>query len=102
MTISEPAGGKHSSGGQRGRRAFWQKKRLMRNSDYPQDLTCHVRDPKVWKENGMYYMVQGARTQKDEGKVLIFESEDQLNWIYKSDVKTAERIWIYVGVPRLF
>lgn len=43
----------------------------MRNSDYPQDLTCHVRDPKVWKENGMYYMVQGARTQKDEGKVLI-------------------------------
>ena len=53
---------------------FGRKRELMRNSDYPQDLTCHVRDPKVWKENGMYYMVQGARTQKDEGKVLIFES----------------------------
>ena len=66
---------------------FGRKRELMRNSDYPQDLTCHVRDPKVWKENGMYYMVQGARTQKDEGKVLIFESEDQLNWIYKSDVR---------------
>ena len=30
------------------------KKELMRNSDYPDDLTCHVRDPKVWKENGTY------------------------------------------------
>ncbi len=59
---------------------FGRKQELMRNSDYPNDLTCHVRDPKVWKENGMYYMVQGARTQSDEGKVLVFESEDQLHW----------------------
>ena len=29
---------------------FGRKRELMRNSDYPQDLTCHVRDPKVWKE----------------------------------------------------
>ncbi len=43
---------------------FGRKRELMRNSDYPQDLTCHVRDPKVWKENGMYYMVQGARTHR--------------------------------------
>ena len=81
---------------------FGRKRELMRNSDYPQDLTCHVRDPKVWKENGMYYMVQGARTQKDEGKVLIFESEDQLNWIYKSDVKTAERFGYMWECPDYF
>ena len=44
---------------------FGRKRELMRNSDYPQDLTCHVRDPKsLEKKNGMYYMVQGARTQK--------------------------------------
>ena len=81
---------------------FGRKRELMRNSDYPQDLTCHVRDPKVWKENGMYYMVQGARTQKDEGKVLIFESEDRLNWIYKSDVKTAERFGYMWECPDYF
>lgn len=51
----------------------------MRNSDYPDDLTCHVRDPKVWKENGTYYMVQGARTNEDVGQVLVFESEDKVN-----------------------
>ena len=81
---------------------FGRKRELMRNSDYPQDLTCHVRDPKVWKENGMYYMVQGARMQKDEGKVLIFESEDQLHWIYKSDVKTAERFGYMWECPDYF
>ena len=35
-------------------KTFGSKKELMRNSDYPDDLTCHVRDPKVWKENGTY------------------------------------------------
>ena len=28
---------------------FSSKKELLRNSDYPSDLTCHVRDPNVWK-----------------------------------------------------
>ena len=29
---------------------FGRKRLLMKNSDYPADLTLHVRDPKVWKE----------------------------------------------------
>ena len=28
-------------------RSFGKKELLMTNADYPQDLTCHVRDPKV-------------------------------------------------------
>ena len=32
---------------------FGRKRLLMKNSDYPADLTLHVRDPKVWKENGV-------------------------------------------------
>ena len=36
----------------------------MRNVDYPSDLTCHVRDPKIWKEGDTYYMIQGARTKR--------------------------------------
>ena len=50
------------------------KKLLMTNADYPDDLTCHVRDPKVWKQDGRYYMVQGVRTKEDKGVVLVFES----------------------------
>lgn len=40
------------------------KKLLMTNADYPDDMTCHVRDPKVWKEGGRYYMVQGAKNKR--------------------------------------
>ena len=58
------------------------KELLMTNADYPEDLTRHVRDPKVWKQDGRYYMVQGARTKKDEGTVLLFSSEDKRNWKY--------------------
>ena len=58
----------------------FEKRLLMTNADYPKDLTCHVRDPKVWKQDGRYYMVQGARTKEDKGVVLVFESEDGLSW----------------------
>ncbi len=40
---------------------FSPKLKLMGNEDYPKEYTCHVRDPKVWKQNGRYYMVQGGR-----------------------------------------
>ena len=69
-------------------KTFGKKKELMRNSDYPDDLTCHVRDPKVWKENDTYYMVQGARTNEDVGQVLVFESEDKINWKFRNRVES--------------
>ena len=69
-------------------KTFGKKKELMRNSDYPDDLTCHVRDPKVWKENDIYYMVQGARTNEDVGQVLVFESEDKINWKFRNRVES--------------
>ncbi|MDE7034981.1 MAG: glycosyl hydrolase family 32, partial [Eubacteriales bacterium] len=56
------------------------KRLLMENRDYPEGLSCHVRDPKVWEQDGRYYMVQGARTLDDEGVVLVFESDDRLHW----------------------
>lgn len=58
------------------------KELLMTNGDYPDDLTRHVRDPKVWKQDGRYYMVLGARTREDEGTVLLFSSEDKKRWNY--------------------
>ena len=69
---------------------FSRKRELMRNTDYPDDLTLHVRDPKVWKQDGMYYMIQGARTKEDVGQALIFQSEDKVNWSFRSRVETAE------------
>lgn len=59
-----------------------EKKVLLRNQDYPDFCSCHVRDPKIWEENGVYYMVLGARTREDEGCVLIYQSFDLEEWTY--------------------
>lgn len=62
---------------------FSDKRLLMRNEDYPADLSLHVRDPQVFCENGRYYMIQGARDLEDRGSVLLFESKDLIRWTYK-------------------
>jgi beta-fructofuranosidase len=58
------------------------KKVLLRNSDYPEECSCHVRDPKVWEEDGRYHMVLGARTLQDKGCVLHYVSDDLENWSF--------------------
>lgn len=56
------------------------KKLLMTNADYPADCSLHVRDPKVWREDGLWKMVLGARSLADAGRVLLYHSEDGLAW----------------------
>lgn len=63
---------------------FSNKKCLLLNQDYPSDCTCHVRDPKVYEENGMYYLVLGARLKDDTGCVLKYKSNDLENWEYET------------------
>lgn len=78
------------------------KKCVMTNKDYPSYLTCHVRDPKVWKENSIYYMVQGARTKEDIGIVLLFESKDKVTWTLKNTIKSKEKFGFMWECPDLF
>ena len=59
------------------------KKVLLRNSDYPDFCSCHVRDPKVWIEDGIYKMVLGARAKDDHGLVLLYEGADVDSFEYK-------------------
>ncbi len=61
---------------------FSEKQVLLRNCDYPSFCSCHVRDPKVWRENGEFKMVLGARTLEDEGCVLYYRSQDMQHWEY--------------------
>lgn len=32
------------------------KEEIISFEKYPEDFTCHIRDPKVWKKNNRYYM----------------------------------------------
>ena len=44
------------------------------------------RDPKVWRENGKYYIVVGNKTEDIDGQILQFVSDDGINWSYDVDV----------------
>ena len=81
---------------------FGRKRLLMKNSDYPADLTLHVRDPKVWKENGVYYMLQGARAKEDSGQAIVFRSEDKIHWTLHSRVKTNVKFGYMWECPDYF
>lgn len=75
---------------------------LMENRDYPAGLSCHVRDPKVWAQDGKYYMVQGARTMEDRGELLVFESTDKRRWTHISTISTPEPFGYMWECPDLF
>lgn len=83
-------------------RTFGRKHLLMKNEDYPSDVTRHVRDPKVWKEEGTYYMVQGARRQDDVGECLLFESGDGKTWNLKNRITTGEPFGFMWECPDYF
>ena len=68
----------------------------------PDGYTKHVRDPKVWKHNDMYYMLLGAQRENKTGTLLLYKSQDLYNWHFQGEITTnLKRIRIYVGMPRL-
>ncbi len=66
-----------------------EKRVLLRSQDYPDNLTLHVRDPKVLYQHGLYYMTLGARTKNDEGCVIVFKSQDKINWDFSHFIEKA-------------
>ena len=69
---------------------FTEKEVVLDNTQYPKDLTCHIRDPKVFKWKDEYFMVLGARNNKDEGCVLVYTSNDLKNWKYMNRISSKE------------
>jgi beta-fructofuranosidase len=67
-----------------------EKQTLLRNADYPGYCSCHVRDPKVWEENGVYRMVLGARTLDDKGCVLFYRSGDLVKWSFDYELSVPD------------
>ena len=65
---------------------YSEKHVLLRNSDYPDVCTLHVRDPKVWEQDGRLWMLLGARDYSDQGMVLLYGSDDGYTWRIKSQV----------------
>lgn len=83
-------------------KTFKHKELLMTNEAYGKDMSLHVRDPKVWKENDTYYMVQGARDLEDQGKIIVFSSKDKVNWERINVLTTPEKLGYMWECPDFF
>ena len=75
---------------------------LMTNSDYPADISAHVRDPKIIKREDGYYMVLGARDKESKGLVLVYRSDDLTNWKYHGRITTENAFGYMWECPDLF
>lgn len=50
--------------------------------------TQHQRDPKIFCENGMYYILMGAQNEAEEGKMLLYRSEQiAAGWKFCGELK---------------
>ena len=81
---------------------FSDKELLMSNKEYPSDMSCHVRDPKIYQKKDTYYMVLGARDLSSKGCVLIYESKDLKQWNYKMRIQSKEAFGYMWECPDLF
>lgn len=81
---------------------FSGKEVLLKNKDYPSDLSCHVRDPKIIEDHGHYYMVLGARTRDSRGQVNVFRSDDLKNWKPQSVISPETPFGYMWECPDLF
>ena len=76
---------------------------VLTNADYPEDMSGHVRDPKVFKgSDGAYHMVLGARDKESRGLVLFYESADLEHWVYRGRLSTKIRLAICGNVRMFF
>jgi beta-fructofuranosidase len=73
----------------------WKDKKQLIPARLSPEITDAIdsRDPKVWKENGSYFMVLGSTDGDREGKILFFRSEDGLHWSYAGQHKEPD--WGY-------
>ena len=48
-----------------------------------------TRDPKVWQEDGNFYMILGSTYRKETGRAVIYKSRDGENWEYASQLRSS-------------
>ncbi|MGO2547038.1 glycoside hydrolase family 32 protein [Mammaliicoccus vitulinus] len=86
---------------------FWQNQNMAYSTDgvnftkyennpiiesEPEDNTHHFRDPKVWEDNGKYYMILGSQGKDGLGRVILYQSDNLKEWDYIGDIAKSESI----------
>lgn len=80
---------------------FTNKKVIFLNKDYPSNLSLHVRDPYVYKENDLFYMVIGARSKDNHGSYLLYKSKDLERFTLVKNFKSKDLGYMF-ECPSIF
>lgn len=63
---------------------------VIRAEDLPEGGDVHdFRDPHIWMEDGVYYVVIGNRTEDTSGTILLYRSEDAIHWEFVNKVASC-------------
>ncbi|RKS87633.1 beta-fructofuranosidase [Orbus hercynius] len=62
----------------------------------PPDGIMHFRDPKVWKQDGRWFMVVGARDANDVGQVRLYSSADLRQWQFEQILAQTDDPDVYM------
>lgn len=81
---------------------FSEKELVLENKDYPKNMSNHVRDPKIYKKEDIYYMVLGARDIQSKGCILVYESKDLKKFTYHSTITTEKTFGYMWECPDVF
>ncbi len=66
---------------------------IISASMLPNDCVVNdFRDPNIWKQNGMYHCVVASRNKDTSGQILLYTSEDLVNWTYKNIVSQSKNL----------
>ncbi|WP_239740579.1 glycoside hydrolase family 32 protein [Mammaliicoccus sp. P-M59] len=86
---------------------FWQNQNMAYSTDgvnftkyehnpviasEPDDNTHHFRDPKVWEDNGKYYMILGSQEKDGLGRVILYQSSNLKEWDYIDAIAKSESL----------
>lgn len=51
--------------------------------DCPREkVDSHFRDPKVWKQDGVWYLVHGVSSAEKRGQLWLYTSKDMVSWSF--------------------
>lgn len=75
---------------------------VLRASDYPPEYTCHIRDPKVFREGDTYFMVLGGRRKDGNGAILLYRSSDRKKWDFVRELRAGHSFGYMWECPDLF
>lgn len=81
---------------------FGNKEEVISFDQYPDEFTCHIRDPKVWKDKDQYFMILGGRLKGDKGAVLLYRSDDRKKWTFVQTLTTTQSFGYMWECPDCF